>query len=265
MIKNLRLERPIAFIDVETTGTNPHSDRVVELSIYKIHPDGTEEYNSHRINPETHIPAEATEVHGITDGDVANEPPFRSYAKSIRDFLDGCDIAGFNVMKFDLPCLEAEFTRAGVEFSRKGRYLVDSMVIFHKYEPRDLKAAYRKYCSREMKNAHCAEEDARASAEVLEGQLEYYRDLPRDVAGLSSLCYQDSSNYVDSEGKFIWVDGEAVFNFSKDHSGRRLESVAKEDPGFLTWMIGKDFSPEVKEIVSKALRGEFPKSSSEQH
>lgn len=137
------------------------------------------------------------------------------------------------------------------------------MVIFHKNEPRDLEAAYRKYCNREIENAHCAEEDARASAEVLEGQLEYYRDLPRDVAGLSSLCDQDSSNYVDYEGKFVWVDGEAVFNFSKDHRGRRLDSVAKEDPGFLTWMIGRDFSPEVEEIVSKALRGEFPKSSSE--
>ena len=141
MLKNLKLERPIAFIDVETTGTNPNSDRVVELSILRIQPDGKEEYKSHRVNPGMPIPAEATAVHGITNADVTNLPAFRQYAKSVRDFLEGCDIAGFNVIKFDLPCLEAEFARAGVEFSRQGRYLVDSMVIYHQREPRDLASA----------------------------------------------------------------------------------------------------------------------------
>jgi len=131
MLKNLKLDRPIAFIDVETTGVNPNTDRVVELSVLKVHPDRKRKYHSHRVNPGVPIPAEATAVHGISDADVAKESTFRQYAKSIRDFLEGCDIAGFNVIKFDLPCLEAEFTRAGVEFSRKGRSLVDSMVIYH--------------------------------------------------------------------------------------------------------------------------------------
>lgn len=166
MQKNLKLERPIAFIDVETTGTNPNSDRVVELSIIRIQPDGKEEYRSRRVNPEVPIPAEATAVHGITDADVANLPTFRQYAKGVRDFLEGCDISGFNAIKFDLPCLEAEFARAGVEFSRKGRYLVDSMVIYHKRDPRDLQAAYRKYCGGELENAHIAEEDAKAAAKI---------------------------------------------------------------------------------------------------
>ena len=131
MLKNLKLERPLAFIDVETTGLKPFSDKIVELSILKVHPDGSEEYKSHRVNPGMPIPAEATAIHGITDADAAKEPAFRQYAKSICDFLDDCDIAGFNVIKFDLPFLEAEFARANVDFSRQGRFLVDSQIIFH--------------------------------------------------------------------------------------------------------------------------------------
>lgn len=258
MLKNLKLERPIAFIDVETTGTNPNSDRVVELSILRIQPDGTEEYKSHRVNPGVPIPADATAVHGITDADVSGLPMFRQYAISVRDFIEGCDIGGFNVIKFDLPCLESEFSRAGIEFSRKGRYLVDSMVIFHQRERRDLEAAYRKYCGAEMENAHCAEEDAKASALVLDGQLGMYGDLPKDVTGLGGLCNPDAKNNIDTDGRFVWEDGEAVCTFSKDNKGRRLKDIATENPGFLTWILGRDFSPEVKDIVTKALHGEFP-------
>jgi len=257
-MKNLQLDRPLAFIDVETTGLKPYSDRIVELSILKIHPDGTEEYHSRRINPGVPIPPEATAVHGITDEDVANVPTFRQYAKGICDFLEGCDIAGFNVIKFDLPCLETELARAGVEFSRKGRRLVDSLVIYHQRDPRNLEAAYQKYCSREMENAHRAEEDAKASAEVLDGQLEMYQDLPRDVAGLCALCYKVEENFIDAEGKFIWSEGEAVCNFGKKHRGRKLRDIVAEDPDYLGWIASADFSAEVKELVINALRGEFP-------
>jgi DNA polymerase-3 subunit epsilon len=257
MLKNLKLERPIAFIDVETTGTNAHSDRVVELSIFRVQPDGKEEYKSHRVNPGVPIPPEATAVHGITDADVANLPDFRQYAKSVRDFLDGCDIAGFNVIKFDLPCLEAEFARAGVEFSRHDRYFIDSMVIFHQREPRDLEAAYRKYCGGEMKNAHRAEEDAKAAADVLDGQLRMYGDLPKDIAGLGALCYEVREDYIDTEGKFIWVEGEAVCSFGK-HKGQSLREIARNYPDYLEWIVRSDFAIDVKEIATKALGGEFP-------
>lgn len=257
-MKNLQLDRPIAFIDVETTGLSPYSDRVVELSILKVHPDGAEEYKSHRINPGIPIPAEATAVHGITDADVAGELAFQRYARSIRDFLEDCDIAGFNVIRFDLPCLEAEFARANVEFSRQGRYLVDSQVIYHKRDPRDLKAAYRKYCGKEIEGAHSAEEDAKATAQVLDGQLEMYQDLPRDVSGLCALCYQVEENCVDAEGKFVWVEGEVVCNFGR-HKGRLLKEIAVDNPGYLEWISHGDFSIEVKEIANKALDGEFPK------
>ena len=256
-MKNLKLERPIAFIDVETTGLSPYSDRIVELSILKIHPDGTEEYKSHRINPGIPIPAEATAVHGITDAEVAGEPMFQQYAKSIRDFLDGCDIAGFNVIKFDLPCLEAEFARAGIEFSRRGRQLVDSKVIYHQRDPRDLQAAYQKYCGKDMVSAHSAEEDAKASAEILDGQLEMYKDLPRDVPELCALCYESDESFIDSEGKFVWVGDEAVLNFGK-YEGRLLREIAAEYPDYLEWIIRKDFSVEVKEIAMKASEGQFP-------
>ena len=257
-MKNLQLDRPIAFIDVETTGLSPYSDRIVELSILKIHPDGTEKYQSHRINPEIPIPAEVTAIHGITDADVAGEPVFRQYARSIRDFLDDCDIAGFNVIRFDLPLLEAEFRRAGVEFSRQGRHLIDSQVIYHQRDPRDLRTAYLKYCGKEMETAHSAEEDAKATAEILDGQLEMHQDLPRDVPELSALCYEVDENSIDAEGKFIWSEGEAVCNFGKKHKGRKLKDISIEDPGYLEWIASADFSPEVKEIASKALNGEFP-------
>jgi len=258
MLKNLKFDRPIAFIDVETTGLRPYSDRIVELSILKIHPDGTKEYKSHRVNPGVSIPAETTAIHGITDADVASEPMFQQYAKSVRDFLENCDIAGFNVIKFDLPCLEAEFTRANIEFSRSDRYFIDSQIIFHQREPRNLQAAYQKYCGRDMVNAHSAEEDAKVSAEVLDGQLEMYQDLPRDVPGLSALCYRVENNYVDSEGKFIWVEGEAVCNFGRQ-KGQLLREIAVNTPDFLEWIARKDFSPEVKTIAIKSLENEFPK------
>jgi len=258
MLKNLKFDRPIAFIDIETTGLRPYSDRIVELSILKIHPDGTEEYKSHRVNPGVSIPAETTAIHGITDADVASEPMFQQYAKSVRDFLEDCDIGGFNVIKFDLPCLEAEFARVNVEFSRSDRYFIDSQIIFHQREPRNLQAAYKKYCNRDMVNAHSAEEDAKVSAEVLDGQLEIYQDLPRDVPGLSALCYRVGKSYIDSQGKFIWVEGEAVCNFGR-HRGRLLREIAVDNPSFFEWIINRDFSSEIKEISIKALEGEFPK------
>ena len=256
-MKHLKLDRPLAFVDVETTGLSPYSDRIVELSILKIHPDGTEKYKSHRVNPGIPIPAEATAVHGITDADVAGEPMFQQYAKSIRDFLEGCDIAGFHVIKFDLPCLEAEFARANVEFSRRGRQLVDSKVIYHQRDPRDLQAAYQKYCGKDMVSAHSAEEDAKASAEVLDGQLEMYEDLPRDVTGLCALCYESDENFIDSEGKLGWMKDEAVLNFGK-YEGRLLKEIVAEHPDYLEWIIRKDFSAEVKGIAMKAMEGEFP-------
>lgn len=221
MLRNLTSDKPLAFIDVETTSLKPSSDRIMELSILKIHPNGKREYKTHRINPEIPIPAEATDVHGITDDDVACEPKFKQYAKSVRDFLEGCDIAGFNVIKFDLPFLETEFKRAGVDFSRQNRKLVDSQILYHLLEPRDLKTAYLKYCGKEMQTTHTAEGDATAAAEILDKQLEIHPELPRNVADLCAICYRVPDNYIDPDGKFIWSDGEVICNFGKKHTSQR--------------------------------------------
>ena len=258
VLKNLRLERPLAFIDIETTGLRPGLDRIVELSVLKVGPDGTRVYKSHRFNPGTPIPEAATAVHGITDADVKHEPPFRQYARSIAQFLDDCDIAGFNVIRFDLPFLEAEFRRAGVEFARTGRRLVDSQILFHLLEPRGLKAAYARYCGRVLEVEHTAQGDATAAAEILDGQLETHPDLPRTVAGLCAMCYSVPENYIDPDGKFIWSDGEVVCNFGRKHYGRKLRDIAADAPDYLEWIGSADFTPEVKELVSRALSGQFP-------
>ena len=258
MLKNLDLDRPLAFIDVETTGLKPSYDRIVELSVLKVHPDGNIEYKSHRINPGIPIPAETTAIHGITDDDVSDEPAFKNYARSLRDFLEDCDISGFNVIRFDLPFLEAEFNRANVEFSRHNRRLIDSQVIYHLFEPRDLQAAYLRYCGKEMVIKHTAEGDATAAAEILDKQLEIHPELPRNVTDLCAVCHPVPDNYVDPDGKFIWVDGEAVCNFGKKHNGWKLRDIAFEAPDYLQWIASSDFTPDVKELVNKALQGEFP-------
>ncbi|MFC1909678.1 exonuclease domain-containing protein [Chloroflexota bacterium] len=258
MLNNLFLDRPLVFIDVETTGLRPNFDRIVELSILKVAPDGNIEYKNHRVNPGIPIPTEATSIHGISDEDVANEPKFAQYAKSLRDFLEGCDLAGFNMIKFDLPFLEAEFSRAGVDFSRQDRNLIDSQTIYHMMEPRDLQAAYLKYCGKEMKTKHTAEGDATAAAEILEKQLEMYPELPRDASGLCAMCYKVPDNYVDPDGKFVWKDGEIICNFGKKHNGWKLKDMAAKAPDYLHWIATSDFSPEVKELSRKAIDGEFP-------
>lgn len=258
MLKNIKLERPVAFIDVETTGTSLQLDRIVEISIYKISPDGSEDYRSHRINPEMLIPAEATAIHGITDTDVAEEPAFRQYAKGICEFLDGSDISGFNVIAFDLPFLKAEFETAGISFSCENRQIVDSMVIFHQKEPlepekpRNLKTAYLKYCGKELENAHGAEKDATASAEVLDAMVEEHKDLPTDIPGLSAFCKEIRKDYVDIEGKIIWLKGEITFNFGK-YKGRQLKEIATEHPDYLLWIVRGTFRPDIQKIMETAL------------
>ena len=257
-MKNLQFDKPIAFIDFETTGTKPVVDRIVELTVLKIHPDGNEEFKSTRINPQIPIPPEATAIHGITNEDVANKPIFQQYASSLRDFLGDCDLGGFGVKRFDLPILEAEFRRAGMEFSRRGRRILDALIIYHKLEPRDLTAAYKKYCGKQLENDHTSEGDIRASVEVLEAQLDMHPELPRDVADLHEFCCDpEEESWIDAEGKFVWAEGEATLGFGQ-YKGKSLKEIARIDPGYLQWIIGEDFSAEVKEIAANALDGEFP-------
>jgi DNA polymerase-3 subunit epsilon len=263
MLKNLELQKPMAFIDLETTGNRYYADRVVEFSVLKIHPEGREEFRSRRVNPEMPISPEATEKHGLISADLENEPTFKQLAKGICEFLGDCDLSGFNILGFDLPLLEREFERVGVSFSRDGRRIVDSMAIFHMREPKDpknprnLAAAYRKYCGKELINAHSAESDVRASAEILDGQLELCSDLPRNTDDLCSICLEHRKAFIDIGGRLVRMEsGEAGFNFGK-HKGRPVSEIALMHPDYLGWMLGQDFSPEVLDIVTKALDGEF--------
>lgn len=257
-MKNLKLERPIVFVDLEATGKEPSSDRIVELTAMKTDPDGTEEARTVRVNPGIPIPPDATRIHGITDDDVKDEPMFRQYARSLADFLEGCDLGGFGITRYDVPLLKAEFRRAGIEFSTQGRRIIDALTIYHKLDPRDLAAAYRKYCRKELQNVHASETDVRAAAEVLECQLDAHPELPRNVAALHDFCHPASQEDIDADGKFVWSEGEACLNFGK-YRGKRLRDIAINTPDYLDWVAMKgEFSEEVKQIAFRALRGEFP-------
>jgi len=264
MLKYLKTDKPVAFFDLETTGTRYYIDRIVEFSVFKIFPDGKEEYKNRRLNPGMPIQSGATRKHGITNDDVKNEPVFRQLAKGILEFMEGCDLCGFNILDFDLPLLEHEFRRVGMQFSRDSRRFIDLMTIYHAREPfdkdtpRSLTNAYKLYCGKEIQNAHSAEGDVKASTEILDGQLEKYSDLPRDIDGLCAECLKARINYIDLVGKLVWDGNESVISFGK-HKGKSLKALAAEVPDYLEWMLRQDFSPEVKDIVKNALNGEFPK------
>ena len=254
----LQLERPFVVFDLETTGVNPRFDRVVEFAGVKRLPDGSEESLRYLVNPGCPIPPGATAVHGITDADVRDAPVFAEVARAVLGFLSGCDVGGFGVSRFDVPLLTHEFERAGLAFDTANVQVIDALTIFHRREPRDLSAAVRRYCGRELADAHSAEADARAAMDVIEGQLAAYGDLPRDIPGLERVCNPVDPDMVDAEGKLRWRDDEVIIAFGQKN-GMPLRYMAMHEPGYLRWMLNKDFSDEVKEIAREALEGTFPK------
>ena len=258
MKRQLNLQRPLAILDLETTGTFPDEDRIVEIGILKIYPSGKRSEYHARVNPGVPIPPEATEIHGITNNDVKRKPEFHKIARQVQRFLNGCDLAGFNALRFDIPFLRNEFQRANLPFSFEGTRTVDALRIFHLKEPRDLKAAYLFYCRKKHIKAHSALDDARASWQVLQAQLERYPDLSPDLDDLHNLS-TENERYVDPQGrKFEWRNGQAAFAFGNKHRGRFLKDVAENDAEYLQWMLGTDFSPDTKQIVTNALNGKFP-------
>jgi DNA polymerase-3 subunit epsilon len=251
-------ERPLVIFDLETTGADRLNDRIVEIAALRLHmPSGVETF-VRRVNPGIRIPRESTAVHGIGDDDIAHEPLFAVVAPAIASFFEGADLAGYNLRAFDVPVLVKEFERAGLAFSMEGRRIVDAQTIFFKKEPRDLSAAVRFFAGREHLDAHSAMADAVASAEVLAGQLRRYADLPRTVAGLHEFSQPPEGRFVDPDKRFMWRDGEAVFAFG-EYRGKRLAEVAERNPGFLDWMLDRDFPAVAKQIARDAQRGIFPK------
>ena len=245
----LNLKNPIIFFDLETTGVDIMRDRIVELSLIKVYPNGAEEVKSRRLNPERHIPEEATAVHGITDADVKDAPTFKQVAKDLARIFEGCDVAGFNSNRFDSPLLEEEFLRAGVDFDFSKRRFIDVQTIFHKMEQRTLIAAYKFYCGKNLEDAHSAEADTRATYEVLKAQLDRYPNLENDVAFLSE--FSSHNKNVDLAGRMIYNDDKVeVFNFGK-HKGRPVEEVLKKEPSYYGWMMQGDFPLNTKKMLTR--------------
>lgn len=249
----VELDRPLVFLDLETTGLSISDDRIIELAIIRLSPQGDVLERVRRFNPGIPIPAEASAVHGIHDADVAGEAPFAARAKALHELLDPCDLAGFNIRRFDVPMLLAEFRRAGIDFDARSRKLIDVQLIFHHQEPRDLSAAARFYLGREHKEAHTAIGDIRTTAAVLAAQLERYEDIPKDMAGLNSYCDTIHRFETEFERWFGEADQGLVFRRGK-HRGQTLDQVALEKPDYLRWMLGaQDMDPEVLDVVRKAL------------
>ncbi len=252
-----RLERPLVSLDLETTGLDLSNDRIVEISCVKLHPDGRREAKTRRVNPGMPISSSAVAVHGISDADVANEPRFEQLAKSLLAFINGCDLTGFNVEHFDLPLLQREFQRAGITYPAEPVRVIDSWRIFLSKEPRDLGAAYRFYCGKTLERAHSAEADALAAADILMAQLQRYDDLPLSVGELHDYCHPTHPDWIDPDGRIVWLGDEAVLGFGK-HKHRPLRVMADQEPDYLRWMAQANFSSVVGDIVRAALRGEFP-------
>lgn len=244
----LQLKKPLAFIDLETTGTNPGTDRIVEIAIVKILPDGTKSIKRKIVNPEMPIPKATTDVHGITDEMVKDAPTFKQIANELKQVLDGCDIAGYNSNRFDIPLLMEEFLRVGVDFDMRGRKLLDVQKIFHLMEQRTLSAAYKFYCNKNLDGAHGAEVDASATYEILEAQLGRYPVLGNTVDSILKAIGDDA--IVDFARRFIMENGVEVFNFGK-HKGRPVTEVLKAEPQYYDWMMKGDFPQHTKQKLTE--------------
>ncbi len=246
----LNLTKPIIFFDLETTGIDVATDRIVELSFVRLEPNGNRQSMTLRLNPERHISEEASAVHGIYDADVKDFPTFRDKAEELKNIFDGCDLAGFNSNRFDIPLLAEEFIRAGVVIDLNSARRVDVQNIYHKLERRTLVAAYKFYCNKDLENAHSALADTEATLEVLEAQLDHYpEELKNDIDFLADFSSRD--NFVDFAGRFAYNEkGEEIVNFGK-HKGRLVKDVLRIEPSYYNWMMQRDFTMNTKQVLTR--------------
>lgn len=251
----LKLRNPLVFFDLETTGINIVKDRIVEISYVKVFPNGKEEVKTYLINPGMPIPPESTAIHGITDDDVKDCPTFKSIAKQLAANIEGCDLAGYNSNRFDIPLLTEEFLRVGVDIDLNRRKFIDVQTIFHKKEQRTLAAAYKFYCDKDLDNAHSAEADTKATYEVLKAQLDRYPDLQNDINYLSR--FSSFTNNVDFAGRMVFNNKkEEVFNFGK-YKGQLVADILKSDPSYYAWMMNGDFAMNTKKILTEIKLRDF--------
>lgn len=253
----IQLKRPLVVFDIESTGTSPRKDRIIELAAVKVMPDGSEESRCWLMNPTVHIPEETTQIHGIGDEDVKNCPTFADKAAEIFAFFEGADLSGYNADRFDIPCIEEEFARCGYNFAASRRKHVDVQRIYHKKEPRDLTAALKFYCGRAHDGAHGAEADTRATLDVLKAQLEKYGDVPRDVDEIDEWIAPHDPLNADRQGMIRWKNGEWTVNFGKK-KGESLKKIMLDEPNYLKWVTKGDFDAELRMIAYDALEGRLP-------
>lgn len=246
----LQLSKPLAFIDLETTGVNLGTDRIIEIAIVKVTIDGKQAVKRKLLNPEMPIPVSATEIHGITDEMVKSAPTFKQVSNEVKQFIENCDLAGYNSNRFDIPLLAEEFLRSGLDFDLKGRKLVDVQRIFHLMEQRTLGAAYKFYCGKSLDGAHSAEIDATATWEILQAQLEKYPQLGNTVESLLKVTGEE--DLVDFARRFVMEKGIEVFNFGK-HKGRPVTDVLKAEPQYYDWMMKGDFPLHTKQKLTEIL------------
>tara|TARA_R100000306_G_scaffold7511_4_gene10170 strand:- start:17897 stop:18670 length:774 start_codon:yes stop_codon:yes gene_type:complete len=245
----LNLTKPICFFDLETTGTNVAKDRIVEISILKVFPNGNKESHTWRVNPEMPIPPSTTAIHGISNEMVENEPTFKELAHKVQDLMKDSDLGGYNSNRFDIPLLAEELLRAEVDFDLKKAKAVDVQTIFHKKEKRTLEAAFKFYCDKDLTDAHSAEADTNATYEVLKAQLDRYEDVENDINFLST--FSAHKNYADFAG-FIGYNkqGEEVFSFGK-HRGKKVTDIIEKEPGYFGWLINADFPLYTKKVLTR--------------
>jgi DNA polymerase-3 subunit epsilon len=255
----MKLTKPLVVLDLETTGVWIEKDRIIEIGMVKVSPDGKQEIYSTRVNPCMPIPAVVTELTGICDADVKDAPVFSSIAGKVLSFLEGADLGGFNAERFDLPLLSREFTDAGIKFDYVNRTVYDAQKVYHLHERRDLFAAFAFYCHQELKDAHSAVADAQATLKILEEQLKRYTAPREDIEALKDFEYKQSSEFFDNERKFRWWNGDLYMTFGKYARKEPLKVIAKKDPQYLEWVLDKDFSDEVKNMIQGVLNGQHPK------
>ncbi len=254
---NIKLEKPIAFFDLETTGIQIATDRIVEISILKVFPNGNKESITWRVNPEIEIPKEASDIHGITNEDVVTEPKFAELAPKVKEMIAGCDLAGFNSNRFDIPLLAEEMLRAKVGFDMQDRKAVDVQVIFHKKEQRNLSAGYEFYCGKSLENAHSAEADTLATFEILEAQIAKYDDIEGDIDFLSE--YSSHQKRADFAGFILFGDNDQeIFSFGK-YKGKKVVDVFRDNPGYYSWMQNADFPLYTKKVLTLIKENMKPK------
>jgi len=254
----MRLSRLLVVFDLETTGTWIEKDRIVEIGMIKLLPDGSRQDYVKRVNPGIPIPANVSRIINITDDDVKDAPAFRDIAKEVLAFIGDSDIGGFNILRFDLPVLEREFFDLGLSFNWRERNIYDAQKVYHIHEKRDLTAAYQLYCNKGLDKAHSALGDAEATVEIFDAQIKKYGAQQQGIESLKDFDYERSSAYFDKERKFCWWNGELYPTFGKYGRKKHIKDILNDDRPYLEWVLTKDFSEEVKLMVKKALTGEFP-------